>query len=305
MDKLRFIKIAFASVFLLLPSCRNSGKEENESETRKTPVEIETLRQVPMDEIIEFPAVSAYLKKETVRSSSTGFVAEVTKALGEKVQSGDLLMIIKTKEASALKSVPADSALNISGLIKIKTNSGGIISEIGHHAGDFVSEGDPLLTLVQPGSIVFYLKVPYSEHASIHPGESYSLLMPDGKKLTGKLIRRLSSVDALSQSEDYLIEPQTNDLIPENLWIRVPVKKLHHLKNYSLPKVCVLSNETQTSYWVMRLVSDSLAIKTPIQKGIETDSLVEILSPAFNPSDRFVSKGSYGLPDSAKIEIIK
>jgi biotin carboxyl carrier protein len=305
MSKFKYIQIAIAAFILALSSCKNSVKIESETEATKTPVEIESLRSVPMDEMVELPAVSGYLKKETVRSSSTGFISEVSKGLGQKVQSGDLLMIIKTKEASALKTLPQDSALHISGLIQIKANSDGIISQMDHHQGDFVSEGDPLITLAQPGSLVFYLKVPYSEHAAIHIGEVYTLLLPDGKKLNGKLIRLLTTVDAGSQSQDYLIEPQTNDLVPENLWIRVPVRKLRHQGNFSLPKVCVQSNETQTEYWVMRLRNDSLAIKVPIRKGIETDSLVEILLPAFSRSDRFVAKGSYGLPDTARIEISK
>ena len=69
MDKLKYIQIAVAIFFLVLLSCKGSVKEENEGEARKTPVEIEGLRSVSMDEIIEFPAISVYLKKETVRSS--------------------------------------------------------------------------------------------------------------------------------------------------------------------------------------------------------------------------------------------
>lgn len=305
MSKLKQIHLLIAAIFLLLNSCKSSSKEESETERRKTPVEIETLRFVAMDEMIELPAVSGYLKRETVRSSSTGFITEVSKSLGQMVQSGDLLVTIKSKEASALKSMPSDSVLQISGLIQIKANSNGIVSQLDHHAGDFVSEGDPLITLARPGSLVFYLKVPYSEHAALQIGEIYSLLLPDGNKLNGKLLRLLTTVDAVSQSQDYLIEPQTSEFVPENLWIQVPVRKQHHKGNYSLPKICLQSNETQTDFWVMKLNNDSLAVKIPIQRGIITDSLVEILSPVFKRTDRFVGKGSYGLPDTAQIEIIK
>ena len=302
---MKYTHILLAAIFLIVHSCKSSVKEENEAESRKIPVEIETLRLVAMNEMIELPAVSAYLKRETVRSSSTGFIIEVSKSLGQMVQAGDLLMTIKSKEASALKKMPSDSSLQISGIIQVKANSNGIVSQLDHHASDFVSEGDPLITLSQPGSLVFYLKVPYSEHAAIQIGEIYTLQLPDGNRLKGKLLRLLSTVDAVSQSQDYLIEPQTSDFVPENLWIQVLVIKLHHKGNYSLPKVCVQSNETQTEFWVMRLNNDSLALKIPIQKGIVTDSLVEILSPVFNRTDRFIGKGSYGLADTAQIEIIK
>jgi hypothetical protein len=303
MSKLELTLIGAAVCFLTLSSCKDSKKEASETQASKTPVEIESLRSGPMDEIVELSAVSAYLRKETVRSSSAGFISEVTKALGQKVQPGDLLMVIKTKEASALKNLPNDSMLQIRGLVQIKASFEGIISQMDHHQGDYVSEGDPLLTLAQPGSLVFYLKVPYSEHSAIHIDEIYALFLPDGKKIYGKLLRLLTAVDAGNQSLDYLIEPQTAEFIPENLWVQVPVKKLRHIGNYSLAKVCIQSNETQTEFWVMKLINDSLAVKIPIHTGIITDSLVEILSPAFSISDRFVAKGSYGLPDSARIEI--
>jgi biotin carboxyl carrier protein len=305
MSTLKFIQIAIGACILAFFSCKNISKEDAEVNSIRTPVSTETLRAVAMDEIVNLSAVSAYLKKETVRSSSSGYIVNAKVILGEKIHAGEMIMLIKTKEASALKTIPQDSALHISGLIEIKANSDGIIAQMDHHQGDFISEGDPLVTLAQPGSLVFYLKVPYAEHAAIHLGESYPLILPDGKKIMGKISRVLTTMEAGSQSEDYLIEPITGELIPENLWIQVPVKKLSHKGNFSLLKACVQSNEAQTEFWVMRLKNDSIAIKINITKGIESDSLVEILSPRFDVADRFVSKGSYGLSDTAKIEISK
>ncbi len=305
MPKLKYILIATVACILAVFSCKNMTKEAAEVNSIKTPVSTETLRAVAMDETVNLSAVSAYLKKETVRASSSGYIINTKAILGEKVQVGELIMQIQTREANALKSLPQDTALHIKGLIEIRANSNGIISQMDHHQGDFISEGDPLVAIAQPASLVFYLKVPYAEHAAIHMGESYPLFLPDGKKIMGKISRLLTSMEAGSQSEDYLIEPLSNELIPENLWIQVPIKKLSHKGNYSLPKECIQSNETQTSFWVMRLSNDSLAIKIEIRKGIESDSLVEILSPRFDAADRFVSKGSYGLSDTAKIEIAK
>jgi len=305
MNSFKYFQIPVICGFFLFTGCKTTPKEEAELNSIKTPVSTEKLRSVSMDEVVTLQAVSGYTRKETVRASSSGYIVSSKRTLGEHIKAGELILQIKTKEASAIKALPQDSALHISGLIEIRANSDGIISQMDHHQGDFISEGDALLTLSQPGSLVFYLKVPFSERASIHPGESYPLLFPDGKKMTGKVTRLLTTIEAGSQSEDYLIEPLGGEMIPENLWIQVPVKKLSHKGNYSLPKECVLSNEAQTDFWVMRLSNDSLAIKIKIKKGIESDSLTEILSPRFEPDDRFVSKGSYGLSDTARIEIVK
>jgi hypothetical protein len=58
-------------------------------------------------------------------------------------------------------------------------------------------------------------------------------------------------------------------------------------------------------FWIMKLINDSTAVRENIHKGIETDSLVQILSPRLNKSDRVISSGAYGLPDTSKIEIVK
>jgi len=55
----------------------------------------------------------------------------------------------------------------------------------------------------------------------------------------------------------------------------------------------------------MKLINDSVAIKIPIQKGIENDSLVEVVAPDFSVMDRFISSGNYGLPDTARIKIME
>ncbi|MDP4197634.1 MAG: RND transporter, partial [Bacteroidota bacterium] len=64
-------------------------------------------------------------------------------------------------------------------------------------------------------------------------------------------------------------------------------------------------NETQTEFWTMKAVNDTLAIKLKVKKGIETDSLVQIIQPILNVNDRFITDGAYGLADTAKIMIHK
>jgi hypothetical protein len=72
-----------------------------------------------------------------------------------------------------------------------------------------------------------------------------------------------------------------------------------------LPKQAVLGDETQTTFWVMKLINDSTAVKIIVNKGFENNEEVEITNPEFLPSDRIVRTGNYGLPDTARITIVK
>src|SRR5678815_96990 len=71
-----------------------------------------------------------------------------------------------------------------------------------------------------------------------------------------------------------------------------------------LPKAAVLSNEEQTEFWIMKLLNDSVAVKTGIQKGIESGGNIQVISPPLGDSDRIILTGNYGLSDTAKIKAV-
>jgi hypothetical protein len=64
-----------------------------------------------------------------------------------------------------------------------------------------------------------------------------------------------------------------------------------------------MTNETQNEFWVMKVIMDSIAIKIPVIRGIENDSLSEIISPLLRKNDLIISEGAYGLPDSTIVKI--
>ena len=55
----------------------------------------------------------------------------------------------------------------------------------------------------------------------------------------------------------------------------------------------------------MKLTDSSTAVKVPVTKGMETSDRIEILTPEFSVSDKFLLTGNYGLADTAKIKIIQ
>jgi len=66
-----------------------------------------------------------------------------------------------------------------------------------------------------------------------------------------------------------------------------------------------MTNETQTVFWVMKIVDNKLAIKVPVLKGIENDNEVEVLSSGLTDSDLVITEGAYGLNDSTVVKIEK
>jgi hypothetical protein len=129
--------------------------------------------------------------------------------------------------------------------------------------------------------------------------------LPDSSYINGIIASKLSSVDVISQTQSYVIKPQVNKLLPENLLAIVQITKNTKQKAQVLDKNCVLTDETMDNFWVMKLINDTTAVKVNIIKGISTDSKIEIVSPQFSKEDRLISSGNYGLPDTAFVKIIK
>ncbi|MDB5012916.1 MAG: HlyD family efflux transporter periplasmic adaptor subunit, partial [Daejeonella sp.] len=49
---------------------------------------------------------------------------------------------------------------------------------------------------------------------------------------------------------------------------------------------------------------DTVAVRIPVKKGMETQDMIEITEPSFSANDRIVLTGNYGLADTAKIKIL-
>jgi hypothetical protein len=91
--------------------------------------------------------------------------------------------------------------------------------------------------------------------------------------------------------------------VPENL--AATVKFLRNSKSDAtvLPREAILTDETQTEFWIMKMVDSVTAVKVPVTRGLETSDEVEIISPRLTPSDLILLTGNYGLPDTAKVII--
>jgi multidrug efflux pump subunit AcrA (membrane-fusion protein) len=284
-------------------SCNNQAGEAAQPEP-KTPVTLGTASIESISEVAELRATSLFQKKVAVKSTLAGYVEGMNANIGDEVAEGQVLFVIKTKEASALESLHMnDTALNFSGLIKIKAQKSGIITTLDHQKGDYVQEGEQLGIISERSSLVFILEVPFELHSYLKTGSSCDIVLPDNEVIGGKITGSLPSVDAASQTQSFMVTPTGGMKLPENLAAKVRIVKQEKEKAVVLPKPAVLADETQTEFWVMKLINDSTAIKIPIKKGIETAEKVEITSPAFGSSDRIIISGNYGLADTAAITI--
>ena len=114
----------------------------------------------------------------------------------------------------------------------------------------------------------------------------------------------MPSVDPVAQTQEVLVKVRNSGSIPENLLATIKLTKETATGN-SIPKEAVLTDETQSVFWVMKMINETTAVKTIITKGIETDKWVQVKSGDILRTDRVITSGNYGLNDTAFVHIQK
>jgi len=295
---------------LILVACNHKDKDDEDTKDAnihsKTPVSITNPTKETISESITLNATSSFLKKNNIKSTATGYIKTVDVVIGQEVKAGQTLFTIQTKEAAAYKNLNIkDTSLLFSGMITLKATSDGVISSIAHFAGEYVQDGDQLLTISDRSSLVFLLSVPYELNKFIRINANCTINLPDSSEISARIDSKLSEMDAASQMETYRVKPLTYSPIPENLLATVSIIKSKKENTIVLPKEAVLSNETQTDYWIMKLLNDTTAIKIPVTPGIHDKHKIEILTPELSTTDKILTTGNYGLPDTAIVKVIK
>jgi multidrug efflux pump subunit AcrA (membrane-fusion protein) len=179
------------------------------------------------------------------------------------------------------------------------------VTQLLHQVGDYVQDGEQLATISDTKSFGFLLNVPYEWRRYVSLNHSVEVVLPDSTHLQGKVVSMMPVIDSVSQTQGVLVQVPHQISIPANLIARVRIMKGEKPNAPSLPKEAVLTDESQSNFWVMKLIDSVTAVKVPVLKGMEGGNRIEIVSPRFSPGDQILLAGNYGLPDTAKVKIMK
>lgn len=309
MNKLLRILFFFLLMYAV-QSCKSKSDDADEDISPADVISQVTVThpaQSNINETVELNATSAFTLKTFVKANAIGYLQSSNIKVGDYVSKGQTLFTIKTKEAVALGNTinNLDTSLHFEGVTKIKSPISGYVTQLTYTAGSYVQDGEQLAEITDKSSFAFLLDLPYELKPYLPQNKILLLHLADNTVLTGHIESALPTLDSVAQTQRYIIKVNTDKLIPENLIAKVQLLKQHFSNVTLLPKAAVLSNEEQTEFWIMKLLNDSVAVKTDIKKGIENNDSIQVAEPALNDSDRIVLTGNYGLSDTAKVRINK
>lgn len=308
MKKINILFLCF--LFLLLFSCKHkaaSGEAHAAAPEVRTPVTVTSIETATLNDYVELNATSTYQQSNFIKAPANGYLKSVNVKPGQMIRQGQLAFTLQTKESRALGNTinQLDPSFNFSGIIRIKASASGYVQSLNRQIGDYVQDGEQLAVLADSKSFGFVLNLPYELRRYVTVGKSLQINLPDSSHLSGVVSNIIPNVDSASQTQGVLVKVVSSTVIPQNLIGKVRIVKSQKPNALTLPKEAVLTNEAQTDFWVMKMIDSVTAVKVPVIKGMETIDKVEILRPQFSTNDKILLTGNYGLPDTAKVKIIK
>lgn len=292
-------------LFLFISACRE--KKEATPNVMPSPRTIVSIGlasdTIQISEEISLHATASYLLQSDVKANATGYITGTKIKLGDKVNRGAALFSLQTKEARALGNTinKLDASFRFNGNSSVQSPSSGYVIMVNHQTGDYVQDGEVLATVNDASSFGFVMDVPFEYLNLLKNEKSILLSLPDGTHTTGIIAKVMPSADAISQTVKVLVKV-ANKNIPENLVATVTFVK-NKMYGLSVPKAAVVSDETQSSFWVMKLINDSTAVHTGFEKGLENNKWVQVISGNIKTGDRVIVSGNFGLADTSLVTI--
>jgi len=292
-------------MFQMLISC----KTKNTSMEEQVPVvsvKTTVVKQGDIESRVNLNGKTIYLKKNIIVSPIPGYIIKMNIRYGEVVQKNDVLFEVQTKESKALEN--NNTFKENAGIVKVLAPAGGIINELNiNETGGYIVEGGPMCSIVETGDFVIQMNVPFLYNALVKRNMKCKIILPDNDNtvLDGYVYKILPIINETTQTQNVLIKTSSSRHLPENLNLIVQFINEKHSCSLLVLKEALMTNETQSEFWVMKIVDKNLAVKVPVIKGIENDSIIEISSPEIIKDDLLISEGAYGLPDSTFVKVVK
>lgn len=298
----------FYLILLLLTfvfgACASHQPAEEEEVSVKSDVKVASPVLLPASEKVNFMAVTRYLQNNDIRTQVTGLVRKINCSTASTIAPGQPLFVIQPQEAAALQKSKINASITNTLSDTVYAHLSGQVKNLNVQVGDFVQAGDILATCIRTSSMRIVAYIPVEKAAKIARLKKCSVILPDGSAIAGTISGKLPAAESQDQTEAYLIEPGRPVSLAENinLDVQFTAEKLQDV--LFVPEKAVLGNEEQTRFWVMKLLNDSMCIKVPVEKGLEQDSLIQIIANGLTTSDKIITDGGYGLADSARVQVI-
>ena len=321
-------KILAITIFLassLIGGCSSNIKE---SPALPVVVQVKTdfVRSGNIAQTVNATGQTSIQKIFQITSPLTGVIVKFKYFNGDVIKKGEEICLIRTKESQAAitgaelilsealttkqkseAKTALEKARNSSNELKITAPFTGILIKKMKNEGEVTVEGEQIGSLINDASIIFIANVPATSISRIKKGEKVNLKFAtgEGKEFSGIIKTIEPSVNVADQTIPVQIQFDGRNIIFEDALFGEASIFTNILSNQLIvPIRAILHNDEENTNSVYLVNSDSIAYSVNVEVVQKGDSTAAISSPSIKKGMSIIVEGSYGLPDSTKVNAV-
>ncbi len=252
------------------------------------------------------------IRRSRIITPIAGKVVTLSVLEGDHVTAGQVIATIRTREDEALRAGQraSDNAtpIEINRALELRAETSGIVASRSASAGEYVSENQELVTIIEPQSLVFEADIPVLELSKLHIGMSGNIALPTlgGRSVSATIQKIELQADSQSQTSRALmrfngISEKDRDAIKLGMIATATFATGGRAHGLLVPKAALLRNDETNEYTIVIAGHDSLAHVTPVRLlGYRADDAA-ISGDGLHDGMHVITIGHYGLADSTRI----
>ncbi|MBQ0006662.1 MAG: efflux RND transporter periplasmic adaptor subunit [Alistipes sp.] len=336
--KSRFTLLSLA--LLSLAGCGETKTEEITVQEEK-PIQVKT-QELSLQTIarnVEYSSTLEGYETMNVAPSVTGNIEKINVEVGDKVKSGEILVVMDQKQLRSAKLQYANAKKDLSRMevlyeseaisqqtydqVKlafdtasenmsfldsntfVRARFAGVITAKNYEDGELYS-GQPILTLSTISTLKSLIGIPESYYPVVKKGMKVNVvadIYPD-KVFPATVEIVYPVIDESSHTFQIKLRiPNTSDLLRPGMYIRVKMS-MGDVEALVVPYQSVLKLIGSNERYVF-IEKDGVVKQIFVKLGGRYDDKVEIISDEIHPGDRLVTVGQAKLIDGMKVNVVK
>jgi multidrug efflux pump subunit AcrA (membrane-fusion protein) len=186
---------------------------------------------------------------------------------------------------------------------RITTPIKGVVARLAARQGQFFDRASTLATVIDLSEVFVQLRIPSHDYAQVEVGTKVDITVTalPGRTFHGHIARIAAEADPQTGSVDvFATVPNPDGSLRPGLGCQARVWLPEIANALAVPRAAIADNDGTT---VVTLIRDGKAQEQPVQLGVETQNLVQIVK-GLRPGDMVATAGGYGLPEGCPVKIV-
>lgn len=188
---------------------------------------------------------------------------------------------------------------------EIRSPIDGVVTDRPLYVGDLATANQPILTVMDTSSLVAKAHIPQSEAVQLKAGDFAEIKTQNMEESAKGQVSLVSpALDTGSTTVEVWVETRKpSSLLKPGMTVSIEIKAKTVRDAVVVPMAAIFKN-AEGAYYIVLAGADQKAHQKPVQLGVKTAEMAQIVS-GLSVGDSVIVVGGYAIPDGAAIEVEK